>query len=199
MGAIRKLELADIADLRAYERERDALLASVIALKRRRRVGVGPFVSMVFECRETVRFQVQEMARAERMGTDAEILAELEAYNPLVPDPGELVATLFIELTSREELETWLPRLVGIERSVRLRLPDSSVVSAAPDEGHASQLSREDVTASVHYVRFRLAPREIEATRTGSVALGIEHPAYTHWTELSEETRAELLADLGPL
>ena len=115
----RKLTLDDIADLRAYEREREDFRAEVIALKKRRRVGVGPFMTFVFENRDTIRFQIQEMARVEKLITDEAIETELRTYNPLVPEPGELAATLFIELTSELALRDWLPRLVGIEQSRR--------------------------------------------------------------------------------
>src|SRR4051794_5557729 len=119
----RKLTLDDITDLRAYEREREAFRAHVIEVKRDRRVAVGPIVTLLFENRDTIRFQVQEMARAERIMSDEGILTELGIYNPLIPEPGQLVATLFVELTSKELLMEWLPKLVGIERSVVLRLP----------------------------------------------------------------------------
>ncbi|HVM64918.1 MAG TPA: DUF3501 family protein [Acidimicrobiales bacterium] len=190
-----KLQLDDIADLRAYERERDAFRTHVIDLKRRRRVGVGPLVSVVFENRDTVRFQVQEMARAERMLTDAAIQGELDAYNPLIPGPGELSATMFLELTTPAELREWLPKLVGVERAVALRV-GAGVVPAEVEAGHAGQLTRDDVTASVHYVRWSLGPDEIARWRTGPVALLIDHPSYRHETPLSPATREELLRDL---
>src|SRR3954462_6871240 len=118
----RALTLDDIADLRAYEREREAFREHVIALKKRRRVGVGPYVTLVFENRDTIRFQIQEMARVEKLITDEAIQGELDAYNPLIPDAGQLCATVFLELTSDEELRRWLPQLVGIERSIALRV-----------------------------------------------------------------------------
>ncbi len=111
-----KLSLDDIADLRAYERERDAFRAHVIQLKKQRRVHVGPVVTFVFENRDTIRFQIQEMARVEKIISDEGIEAELRAYNPLIPEPGHLSTTMFIELTSEEQLRDWLPKLVGIER-----------------------------------------------------------------------------------
>ncbi|HAS13207.1 MAG TPA: hypothetical protein DCS55_22255, partial [Acidimicrobiaceae bacterium] len=118
----RKLTLSDIADLREYERERADFRAHVIDLKRRRRVGLGPFVTVLFENRDTIRFQIQEMARVEKLFTDEAIEGELRVYNPLVPEPGELALTLFIELTSELALRDWLPRLVGIEKSLELRI-----------------------------------------------------------------------------
>ena len=116
------LTLDDIADQRAYERERDAFRARVIAVKKLRRVSVGPVITLTFESRLTMRFQVQEMARAEKMVTDEQIQHELDVYNRLLPAAGELSATLFLELTTEEELRTWLPRLVGVERSCELRI-----------------------------------------------------------------------------
>lgn len=193
-----KLNLDDLADLREYERERQEFRSRVIDLKRRRRISVGPFVTFVFENRETIRFQIQEMARAERMISDEDILAELEVYNPLIPDPGELSATMFIELTSKEELRQWLPKLVGIERAPRLRIGDGGalVVEGKPEERHEEQLTREEATASVHYVRFQLAPEQIDALGRGPVVLAVEHENYGEETPLSSETVEELLRDL---
>ena len=143
----RILTLADIEDQRAYERERDAYRQRVIELKCRRRVSVGPIVSLVFENRETMRSQVQEMARAERMVSDEQIQKELDVYNALIPEPGELSATLFIELTREDALRDWLPRLVGIEHSVVLRLPGGEVVRAEPESAHEEALTRPEITA----------------------------------------------------
>jgi hypothetical protein len=194
-----KLTLADIADLRAYERERDEFRARVIELKKIRRVAVGPVVTLLFESRETIRYQIQEMARAERIFTDQGIQAELDVYNPLIPSPGELSATLFIELTSRAEMEHWLPRLVGIERSLLFRLGqgrEAREVRCVPEEGHQAQLTREAVTASVHYVHFRLDPAQVEAFGLGPVVLAADHPSYREETALSGPARASLLEDL---
>jgi hypothetical protein len=196
---VTKLTLDDIADLRAYEREREGFRASVIALKKRRRVHVGPIVTLVFENRDTIRFQVQEMARAERMLSDEQIQGELDAYNPLIPDRGELSATLFIELTTDDQLRDWLPRLVGVERSVELVLgagEGSEVVRGQPEEAHEASLTREDTTASVHYIRFRLTPAQVERFATGEVRLAVDHPAYAESALLSEDTRSSLLEDL---
>jgi len=204
MDARRTLTLDDIEDLRAYERERNEFRRRVIATKKLRRVTIGPVVTLTFENRMTMRFQVQEMARAERMVSDEQIQHELDVYNRLLPGPGELSATLFLELTSDAELRTWLPRLVGIERTCQLRLggdggsqPD--IVSSVPESEHASNLSREEVTSAVHYVRFRLSSGQIDEFRAGPVRLAIDHPGYPEGlpgVELGDDTRAELTADL---
>jgi hypothetical protein len=199
-----KLTVADIADLRAYERERDGFRARIIELKKRRRVAVGPVITFVFENRETVRFQVQEMARAERITSDDAIQVELDIYNPLVPGPGELAATMFIELTSDEDLRQWLPKLVGVERAVELRLAGTDgglpeVIPAVLDPAHAEQLTRDDITASVHYLGWTLAPDQVERFAAGPVELAVEHPSYAEAATLGEMTRNELLGDLrGP-
>jgi len=194
----RRLTLDDIADLRAYERDRDAYRRAVIELKRRRRVAVGPIMSVVFENRETMRSQIQEMARAEKMVSDEQIQKELDVYNALIPEPGELSATLFIELTGEEALRNWLPRLVGIEHSVVLGMTEDGVVRAVPEAAHEEALTRPEITASVHYVRFALDPDQVERFAAGPVALAIDHPEYRAEALLTDEVRAELLTDLRP-
>jgi len=202
-----KLSLHDIEDLRAYERERSDFRDRIITLKQKRRVHVGPVVTLLFENRETIRFQVQEMARAERMLSDEAIQGELDAYNPLIPEAGELSATLFVELTSEAELREWLPKLVGIERSVELVIGGVAgpagggggpplVVRAEPERGHAAQLTRVEITASVHYIRWSIAPDGVERFTTEPVTLAISHPSYDHGVLLDPTTKQEMLVDL---
>lgn len=193
----RKLTLADITDARAYERERETFREHIIELKRRRRVHVGNLVTMVFENRETMRFQIQEMARVERIFTDEGIQEELDVYNPLIPEPGHLCATLFIELTADEQMREWLPKLVGIEQHVLFRLTDGATVRCAVDAQHASQLTRADTTAAVHYITFEFTPEQVSAFGEG-VVIAIDHPAYSEEVLLGPATVAELAADLAP-
>jgi len=197
----RRLTLEDIDDLRAYERTRPEYRQRIVELKRRRRVPVGPMVTLVFENRDTVRFQIQEMARVEKMATDEQIQGELDVYNPLIPLAGELSATLFVELTNDDALREWLGKLVGIERAVELRIPGAQagefdVVPSVPEEAHEQALTREEVTSSVHYIRFALDPEQVERFAQGPVTLAVEHPAYREQTALPEEIRQELLLDL---
>jgi hypothetical protein len=191
----RKLQLDDIADLRAYEREREAFRTHIIALKKVRRIGVGPHVTLVFENRDTIRFQIQEMARAEKILSDEGIQTELDIYNKVIPEPGTLSATLFIELVSDEELREWLPKLVGIERSIVLRFGGFEV-RCRPEADHEAQLTRDEITASVHYVFFEFTPEQVAAWGAGPVDLAVDHPAYQHSTTLSGEAVAELRSDL---
>ncbi len=190
------LTLDDILDARAYERAREDFRARVMARKRLRRVGLGEIMTVVFESVDTVRFQIQEMARVEKILTDEGIQAELDVYNRLLPSPGELSATLFIELTSDAELRHWLPRLVGVERAIAVDLADGSAVASVPEERHAEALTRETITPAVHYLRFRFSAAEVAAFADGPVAVAVRHPAYEVRAELSAATRDELLADL---
>jgi hypothetical protein len=196
---MRKLTIDDISDLRAYERERDEFRRHVIALKKRRRVSLGPVTTLLFENRDTIRFQIQEMARIEKLISDEAILGELAAYNPLIPEPGSLSATLFIELTDDAMLREWLPKLVGIERQIDLRIgsgPDAVTVTCAPDPDHEKQLTRDEITAAVHYVQWHLTPAEVEAFGANPVSIAFTHPDYRFEVEVAPETHAELLADL---
>ncbi|HEY1444627.1 MAG TPA: DUF3501 family protein [Acidimicrobiales bacterium] len=195
-GAVRDLTLDDVLDLRAYERVRGDYRAKVIAMKKNRRVALGPITTLVFECLDTVRFQVQEMARVEKIISDEAIQTELDIYNRLLPAPGELSATLLIELTTESDLREWLPKLVGIEKQLGVAL-DGDVVLSVPEADHAAALSREEITPAVHYLRFPFGEGQVEAFRTASeVALVSVHPAYPARSVLAPAVREELLGDL---
>lgn len=193
----RKLTLSDIADVRAYEREREALRARVIDLKSRRRMSLGTVVTITFENRDTMRHQIQEMARVEKLVTDEAIQEELDIYNSMIPEPGQLCATVFIELTSDDQMRVWLPKLVGIEKHFVFRLPDGTSVRAVTEEQHDSQLTRDDVTAAVHYIRFEFSPEQVAAF-DGAVTFSVDHPNYTEEIDLLPATVAELRGDLLP-
>ena len=193
-----ELTLADITDLRAYERERDEVRREVIALKRLRRIQLGPIVSVVLENRTTVRFQVQEMARAERILEDGKIQDELDVYNPLIPGRGELSMTMFVELTTEAELREWLPKLVGVEQHVAVRIgagAGAAEVRCVVDPAHASQLTRDEVTASVHYVKVALSQVEAERFLLEPAALFVDHPQYRHETLLQPAVKASVASD----
>ncbi len=190
------LTLHDVLDVRAYERVREEYRAGVIARKRNRRVGLGPIVTLVFESFDTVRFQVQEMARVEKIISDQAMQVELDVYNRLLPAPGELSATLFIELTSAAALREWLPKLVGIERQVALRFGDEHVASV-PETEHAAALTRDGVTPAVHYLRFGFSEGQVAAfAATPEGVLVSTHPDYEASAPLLPAVRAELLGDL---
>jgi len=194
--SIRKLTLADIADVREYDRGREAFRASVMETKRKRRLSFGTIITLMFENRDTMLLQIQEMARVEKLTTDDEIQVEIDTYNPMIPEPGQLTATVFLELTSDDQMREWLPKLVGIERSFAIVLPSGDRVRSITEEAHAGQLTREETTAAVHYIRFEFTPEQVESFATGPVRVEIEHPDYLEAVQLSESTHAELLTDL---
>ncbi|HEX5615487.1 MAG TPA: DUF3501 family protein [Acidimicrobiia bacterium] len=190
---MRKLTIDDISDLREYERTRDEFRRSIIELKKRRRVALGDIVTLVFENVDTMRWQVQEMARVERMLRDEQIAHEVATYNELIPDDGELSATLFVELDSQAKLREWLPKLVGIHESVMIVLPDGEVVRGIADD--ADRLTRDDVTPAVHFLRFRFSPAQVDAFRAGPVAVRVDHPEYRAETTLDDVRHAEIASD----
>lgn len=194
----RKLTLDDISDLRAYEREREEFRATVIEKRRLRRVSLGTLMSLSFENRDTMRYQIQEMIRVEKTMTDEGVTEELNAYNPMIPEPGQLCATLFVELTSEDQVREWLPKLAGLERSISLKLSDGSRVPGRIDDQHAAGLTREDVTAAVHYLTFDLTDAQVESFRAGDVLVECSLPTYLEVAALTQDTRTELLLDLLP-
>jgi len=196
MATSRKLQLTDILDLRAYERIRDERREEIIEIKRRRRVQLGTVVTLMFENRATMQSQIHEMMRAEKVVRDEQILEELHAYNPLIPEAGQLSATLFIELTTPEQMLEWLPKLVNIESSIGIRLSDGSTVMSITEEGHAETLTRDNVTAAVHYIRFEFTPQQVEAFASGEVEILCVHPAYVEVAILPQFASDELLTDL---
>jgi hypothetical protein len=194
---MRKLTNHDIKDLREYERERDEFRTEVIAMKKRRRIPVGDILTMVFENTATMRFQIQEMARIERMLRDEQIAHEIETYNELIPEDGELSCTLFIELTDDEALRYWLPRLTDIERNIVFVVGDEAVEAREQD---AERLTREDITSTVHYLKFGpVTEAQQTAFRDGAtpVRIVVEHPEYQADVTLTAEQREELVGDFG--
>jgi Protein of unknown function (DUF3501) len=193
---MRKLTHADIKDLREYERERDAFRAEIIAMKKRRRIPLGDIMTIVFENAATMRFQIQEMARAERMLRDEQIAHELETYNELVPEEGELSATLFIEINDEDALRAWLPRLTRIEDHVLFVVGDDVVHGQEQD---AERLTRDDITSTVHYLKFPFSAQQQKAFAEPDVRVRIvvDHPEYQADVTLTEAQREELVGDFA--
>jgi hypothetical protein len=191
---MRKLTLDDIKDLREYERERDEFRRDIVAMKKRRRVQLGELLTITFENTDTMRFQIQEMARIERMLTDEQIQHEVETYNELIPEPNELSGTPFVEIDNKDKLYEWLPKLVGIQRAVSIWLHDGSSIASVPED--EERLTREETTTTVHYLKFRFTPEQVDAFAAGPVRIVVDHPSYDAVVELTEEQRKELVGDL---
>mgnify|MGYP003346351186 FL=1 len=190
---MQKVLVEEIPELRAYNATRDDLRRSIMALKARRRVFLGTFVTVVFENTDTVRWQITEMMRAERIDTDAGIATEVEQYNDLIPGDAQLSCTMFIELTDDESMREWLPKLVGIHEAIEIRLPNGDVVRGY--DPHAERLTREEATAAVHFLKFDFTPEQIVAFRRGPVAIASVHPAYREETVLNLDQHDALCAD----
>jgi hypothetical protein len=142
-----------------------------------------------------MRFQIQEMARAEKMLRDEQIAHEVATYNELLPDDGQLSATLFVEITNPDALREWLPKLVGLQDFVAI---EAAGVASPATEVDEERLTREDeITTTVHYLRFSFTSEQQAAFADGPVVLRIDHPAYQAAVELGPETRASLAADFA--
>ena len=194
---MKKLVLSDVKNLQEYELIRDEWRREIIAVKVKRRVLLGDMMSLVFESRLTVLNQVQEMCRAERLAKPEAVQQEIDVYNELLPDPGELSATLLVEITEEARIQPQLDRLLGLSsgRHVWLEL-NGRKVFARFLEGQG----REDRIAAVQYLRFPIGtdPRDRQALAAGPdpVILHVDHPGYGARAALSSETRAEIARDL---
>lgn len=191
-----KLRREDLLGLERYASERAAFRARVIAHKRARTLHLGPHATLLFEDRLTVQYQVQEMLRVERIFEPEGIDAELEAYNPLIPDGRNLKATLLFEYEDAEQRRRELARLGGIEHRVHARVEGLARIAAIADE----DLDRSDAgkTSAVHFLRFEFAEPQVEALRAGAgLAFGIDDPRMPLHADADSRLRAALLADFA--
>ena len=185
-----------LLSLEAYARERNAFRARVMEHKKARTVRLGENLTLQFEDELTIRYQVQEMLRIERIFEEAGIQGELDAYNPLIPDGGNWKATMLIEYPDPEQRRAMLAQLKGIEERVWVQVQGAGRVHAIADED--LERENEEKTSSVHFLRFELAPPMREALRRGAeLSIGVDHPAYRASTRLAPESRAALAADLA--
>jgi hypothetical protein len=196
-AAQRQLRPADLLPLEQYARERGAIRAGMIEYRARRRLQLGPNCTWSFEDRDTVRYQVQEMLRAERIFEPAGIAEELAAYNPLIPDGSNFKATLLIEYPDPQERALRLAELRGIERRCWLRVAGHAPVYAIADED--LERSNDTKTAAVHFLRFELDAGMAAACKAGAaLAAGIDLPAYRHAVDpLPAALQAALRGDLA--
>jgi len=190
---MKQVVLDDILGLPAYEQKRDEFRRRIIDLKRIRRVAVGDKVSLVFENRDTVIFQIHEMLRAERITDLDKIREEIAVYNELIPGAGELSATLFLEIENQSHLREELLKFLGIDEAVYLKIGGTSI-HARFEEGR----SKEDKISGVQYIKFPLSSSESRAFTEGKekVEIVIEHANYRAAALLAEETRKSLAEDL---
>jgi hypothetical protein len=191
---MQKLTPDDLLPLERYHKERARMRAEVLVHKRDRQAPIGPNVTLYFEDRLTMQYQVQEMLRAERIFESEAVAEELESYNPLIPDGTNLKATMMLEYPDVEERRAALVRLKGIEDSVYLEVGTLGRVFAHADE----DLTRSDETktSAVHFLRFELAPAMRDALKSGAaLTLGIDHEGYRHELHGSPALGKSLAAD----
>ncbi len=184
-----------LMSLERYAKERASFRARVMEHKKNRTVRLGEHVTLIFEDELTIRYQIQEMLRAERIFEESGIQEELDAYTPLIPDGANWKATMMIEYPAIDERRVMLAQLIGVEDRVWVQVTGHGRVYAIADE----DLEREtaDKTSSVHFLRFELTPQAVAALKSGAgVSMGIDHPAYSISAEITKAVRDSLAGDL---
>ena len=190
------IDRGSLMSLETYARERASFRAKVLEHKKKRTLRLGAHVTLHFEDELTIRYQVQEMLRIERIFEEHGIQGELDAYNPLIPDGGNWKATMLIEYPDADERRRMLGLLKGIERRVWVQVEECERVFAIADED--LERENEDKTSSVHFLRFELSAAMRERLRRGArVSAGVDHPHYRASAELEPQVRAALAADLN--
>ena len=192
-----KLTREDLYSLERYAEIRPEYRARVMEHKKTRNIHIGPLVTLYFEDRLTIQYQIQEMLRAERIFEAAGIEEELAVYNPLIPDGRNWKATFMVEEPDVDRRRGLLAELLGIEDRVWVRVGDHAPVFAVADED--LERDTQDKTSSVHFLRFELTPEMAADAKSGaSLGAGIDHPRYSHHLEtIAESVRAALQADLA--
>jgi hypothetical protein len=183
--------------LETYAKERNAFRAKVLAHKKPRTVHLGEHVTLLFEDELTIRYQIQEMLRIEKIFEEEGIQSELDAYNPLVPDGSNLKATMLLEYEDVAERQRALAKLKGVEDRVWVQVEGCARVHAIADED--LERENEEKTSSVHFLRFELTPEMVAALKYGvALAIGVDHPAYqAEIPSVPAQTRAALVHDLA--
>ncbi len=185
---------SDLLSLEQYARERADFRTRVLAHKRDRKVRVGEHVTLLFEDRLTIQYQIQEMLRAEKIFEAEGIAEELDAYNPLVPDGSNLKCTMLIEYADAEVRKRELLRLRNIEHDVQLVVGEHAPITAIADEDLPR--SNDEKTAAVHFLRFELDAAAVAGFKRGAnLAFRIEHPNYRAQARLTEAQKKALIAD----
>jgi hypothetical protein len=192
----RKIIPSDIISDADYAAKRKELRAAVIALKKDRRMEVGPYVTFYFENYDTMLSQVQEMLRIEKGGAE-QIAGELEAYNPLIPQGLELIATVMVEIEDGNRRARELAKLGHIEDSMFLEI-GTTKIKGTPTE-YEDRTTADGKTSSVHWIRFTFTPELAQIFKVGGqrVLLGVDHPNYGHMATMPTNVRAALSLDLA--
>jgi hypothetical protein len=193
---MKKLTREELYSLEKYAEIRPEFRTRVIEHKKNRNVPIGPHATLYFEDRQTIQYQIQEMLRIERIFEGDGIQEELDVYNPLIPDGTNLKATFMIEYGDPEDRKQALAKMIGIERSVQIKV--AGIEPVTPIANEDLERETEEKTSSVHFLRFEFTPEMIAAAKKGAaISMAIDHPAYRYQTEaLPEAKRASLVKDL---
>tara|TARA_B100001063_G_scaffold211842_1_gene210406 strand:+ start:55 stop:651 length:597 start_codon:yes stop_codon:yes gene_type:complete len=192
----RKILKEDIMPLDIYTKQRKELRKNIVEFKRDRRISLGPYATFYFESFDTMLAQVQEMLYIEKGGDD-QLKDELTAYNPLIPNGKELVATLMFEIDNPVSRATFLGKVGGIEEKVFMKI-DGEIVKAIPEED-VDRTSAEGKASSVQFIHFKFDDQQIKKFKSNSpqVEIGIDHNEYSHTTKLTETTIKSLATDFN--
>ena len=193
----RMLERKDLLSLEDYAESRDKFRTQVLAHKEHRRVQLGDHVQLIFENEMTIKYQIQEMLRIEKVFEVAGIQDELDAYNPLIPDGDNWKCSMLIQYSDAEERKVRLTELLKIENRCRVKIGDGEKNFAIADED--LERANDDKTSAVHFLRFQLSGSDVECIRGGAaIVFGVDHEKYdTEEVTVLKETRAALVADLA--
>ncbi len=192
--AARKITPADILPPQEYDVRRASLKQNLLPMKKLRRIEVGPFATFYFENYATMWLQVQEMLRIEK-GGDEQLAGELEAYNPLIPQGNELIATMMLEIEDANRRHNTLLTLGGIEESVFMEIGGEKVLATPTEYDHRT--TADGKTSSVHWLRFKLTPQQKARFASERVVIGLGHKNYGHMAVLSDDTKAALAKDFA--
>ena len=195
-AAARQITPADLIPDAAYAEQRRERRQALLPVKRLRRVALGPVCTFIFENYDTMLFQVQEMLLTERGGAD-QVPDELAAYNPLIPQGSELVATVMFEIVDEVRREQTLARLGGVEDTFFIQVGAERAMGVP--EGDVERTREDGKTSSVHFLRFAFTPDQVARFRDPAtqILVGCGHEAYSHLAGLTPATRAELVKDFG--
>lgn len=191
-----KLTQDKLMTLEAYAKARNTIRAEVMAHKKDRNIALGAHVTLLFEDEQTIRYQVQEMLRAEKIFEEDGIREELDTYNPLIPDGSNWKATMLIEYEDIDERHRMLARMIDIEQRVWVKVAGFERVFAIADED--LERSNEQKTSAVHFLRFELTAEMLRSLKQGAgLSMGVNHPNYQATTDpVPPAARISLLRDL---
>ena len=190
----KQIEKEDLMSPTVYAESRKQIRKDLVEFKKNRRIALGPYATFYFESFETMLAQVQEMLHIEK-GGDEQLKDELIAYNPLVPNGKELIATLMFEIDNPLSRGAFLGKVGGIEKTIFMKI-DNQFVNAVP-EADVDRTSAEGKASSVQFIHFKLNDDQISKFRSGSlnIELGIDHKEYAHITKLTEDNIKSLKVD----